>query len=351
MNDLAIVKKEIVDVVEQKITAFSKDGQLHLPENYSAQNAIKSAWLIIQELKDKNNALVLPRCSRPSIANALLDMVVQGLDPVKKQCYFIAYGASLTCQRSYFGDMALVKRKYRDKIDDIVYGTVHEGDQFTVEKQNGKIVAIDHKQDFGAADRPVVGAFCLCLTEDGRVFRAEVMTMAQIKQSWKQSRMKIVLDDGSIKADSVHGKFYTEMCQKTVIRRCLKPLLNSADDNDLMIEVMNRSEEIREDAFVAEEIAANENDTVIEVIPEKTEPQQAQQAHEKPQAKAETFMPDSLVPDPDEKEADDGSWVPSEAELAKIDANEKAEGYGDDYGVIDAEYDGQTNEGPDGPGF
>jgi recombination protein RecT len=38
---------------------------------------------------------VLQACTRDSIANALLDMAVQGLNPAKKQGYFIAYGKQL----------------------------------------------------------------------------------------------------------------------------------------------------------------------------------------------------------------------------------------------------------------
>lgn len=49
-------------------------------------------------------------CSRESIANSLLDMVVQGLSPAKTQCYFIVYGNQLQLNRSYFGTQAVLKR-------------------------------------------------------------------------------------------------------------------------------------------------------------------------------------------------------------------------------------------------
>ncbi len=71
---------------------------------------MKSAWLILQAAVDKDKKPVLEVCSKNSIANALLDMVVQGLNPAKKQCYFIAYGNGLACQRSYFGTMAVTKQ-------------------------------------------------------------------------------------------------------------------------------------------------------------------------------------------------------------------------------------------------
>ena len=104
------VRKDIVDSVMTRIEELQGSGRLQFPANYSPANALMSAWLMLQNTKDKNDKPVLQTCSRDSIYNALLDMVVQGLNPVKKQCYFIAYGSALTCQRSYFGAALLAKR-------------------------------------------------------------------------------------------------------------------------------------------------------------------------------------------------------------------------------------------------
>jgi len=105
-NQLALVKKDTVDIVAAKVREFQERGELDLPPNYSPENAMKSAWLILQNTFDKNKKPVLHACTKDSIANSLLDMIVQGLNPAKKQCYFIAYGNQLVCQRSYFGTMA-----------------------------------------------------------------------------------------------------------------------------------------------------------------------------------------------------------------------------------------------------
>ena len=83
----------MVDTVLSKIKDFEEAGELKLPTNYSAANALKSAWLILQETKDRNDKPALVVCTKESVANALLDMVVQGLSPMKKQCYFIVYGS------------------------------------------------------------------------------------------------------------------------------------------------------------------------------------------------------------------------------------------------------------------
>lgn len=101
---------DLVDSVSHKLRKFADKGELVLPSNYSIENALKSAWLMLQETVDKDKRPVLLACTKASIANALLDMAVQGLNPGKKQCYFIAFGTKLLCLRSYFGAMVVAER-------------------------------------------------------------------------------------------------------------------------------------------------------------------------------------------------------------------------------------------------
>ena len=106
----AMIDKNITDFVLEKVQKFESNGQIFFPENYSPENALKSAWLKLQEIKDKNSRLALQVCTKPSIANALFNMVIQGLNPAKNQCYFIPYGDQLTLMRSYFGTIAVAKQ-------------------------------------------------------------------------------------------------------------------------------------------------------------------------------------------------------------------------------------------------
>ena len=100
----------ITDEVLNKVKKFENDGQLVLPQNYSASNALKSAYLILQETTKRNDTRsVLETCTKGSIATALLDMVLQGLNPSKKQCYFIPYGNKLTLSKSYLGTVAAAR--------------------------------------------------------------------------------------------------------------------------------------------------------------------------------------------------------------------------------------------------
>ena len=67
-----------------ELTHYQKDGRLNLPANYSVGNAITSAWLILQNTFDKEKRPVLTSCTKESVANALLDMAIMGLNPAKK---------------------------------------------------------------------------------------------------------------------------------------------------------------------------------------------------------------------------------------------------------------------------
>src|SRR5699024_2497617 len=99
-NSVAIIQRDITDEVNEKLAELESGG-LALPPNYNSHNALKSAFFKLQEVKDRQNRPALEVCSKTSIANALLDMVTQGLSPAKTQCYFIVYGDQLQLNRSY----------------------------------------------------------------------------------------------------------------------------------------------------------------------------------------------------------------------------------------------------------
>ena len=71
-NQPAVVQKEITSQVLAKISAFEATGELKLPADYSAANALKGAMLILDELKDKNGVSVMQSCTKNSVAQALL---------------------------------------------------------------------------------------------------------------------------------------------------------------------------------------------------------------------------------------------------------------------------------------
>lgn len=275
-NELALIKKDVVDVVGKKVQEFVSRGELHLPPNYSVENAMKSAWLILQNTVDKDKRPVLQACTRDSIANALLDMAVQGLNPAKKQGYFIAYGRQLVFQRSYFGTMAVTKRVAGAK--DIFAELVYKGDEFEYTIHRGNKVITKHVQRIENVDPDnIVAAYCTIVFDDDRHF-TDIMTWQEIQKAWSKSKMN------PEKEGSTHKEFAQEMARKTVINRACKRYLNSSDDGSLLMYHVNRADEVATEAEVEAEIEENANQELIDIEYEVAdeEPEVEEKAAEEP---------------------------------------------------------------------
>lgn len=261
--EMAITTKNTVDIVAQKVRKFHENGELHFPANYSPENAMKAAWLAIQETKDKSQRPALEVCTRESVANTLLNMVVQGLNPMKKQCYFIVYGNQLTLQRSYFGSMHIAKT-VDPNITDIIGEVVYEGQNFRYGKKHGRTYVIEHDMQLGDDEKPMVGAYCQILYKDGTE-NTTIMSMKEIKKSWSMSRMNPIDANGEIKATSTHGQFTAEMAKKTVINRACKSIINSSGDDSLLTLAYRKTASDIAEAEAQEEIAENANSQPIVV--------------------------------------------------------------------------------------
>lgn len=219
-------EQDITGNVLTKIQAFQESGELQLPKDYSAANALKSAWLILQETKDRNNKPALEVCTKESIANALLKMVVWGLSPLKKQCDFIVYGTQLSCDPEYTGNIALAKRF--GGLKDIKANAIFEGDEFVfeVDTETGRRKLVKHAQsleNYGSGN--VKGAYAVLEFTDG-TRDIEIMNMKQIQAAWNQG--------GSKGNSGAHKNFPDQMACKTVINRACKLIIRSSDDSALI---------------------------------------------------------------------------------------------------------------------
>jgi len=263
-NSLMLVKKDTVDVVAERVRIFQEKGELHFPSNYSPENAMKSAWLTLQETENKDHKKALDVCTKDSIANALLNMVVQGLNPAKKQCYFIPYGNQLTLQRSYFGTMHVAK-SIRPDIEEINADVVYQGDEFEYEKIRGRNVITKHKQKLENVDKTkIIAAYCSVYYEGGKE-ETTIMNIEDIKQAWKQSKMNPITEKGAISASSVHGKFTAEMCKRTVTNKACKVIINSSNDSNLLMKAYRNTDDSIVEAEAEAEIAEHANKTIIDV--------------------------------------------------------------------------------------
>jgi len=279
-SDLLVIKKETADIVLSKVQHFQKNGELDLPPNFSASNALKSAWLILQETVDKNKKPALSVCTKASIANALLDMVIQGLNPAKAQAYFIVRGNKLCLDRSYFGTKAVALRVAPD-LDDIFAEVIYKGDELEFRIEKGRRIIEKHIQKFtNINNADIAGAYAVAVGKDGEVVRSELMTMDQLKQAWKQSPMHPVLDNGDLKPGSTHAKFTDEMSKKTVTSRLAKHFINASNDSDLVIASVKRTDEHTVEIEAEAEVEELANTEVIDIDPGNgdQEPEKADEA-------------------------------------------------------------------------
>lgn len=220
-------EKNITDSVLAKVNSFVEARQLFLPKDYSAANALKSAYLLLVDTKNKDNKPVLDSCTKESIANALFKMVALGLNPIKKQCNFIAYGDKLSCDMEYAGNIAIAKRNGMKWIKG---NAIMKGDEFEFEVQSetGRRRIIKHKQTLESiGSLNVVGAYAVYEMEDGTV-DTEIMNFAQIQAAWNMGGMR-----GNSPA---HKQFPDQMSIKTVINRACKLINRTSDDTALFDE-------------------------------------------------------------------------------------------------------------------
>ena len=225
-----IVPKNMGDLVNNTMNKYMERG-LVLPKDYNVQNAVISSYLQIKQ--DPK----LSSCKPESIASALIDMATMGLNATKKQVYFIPYGNELKANPSYFGKILAIKR-IRGVIDvrsDVIYKDT-QYELFNDEYGNDDIKIIKPCPLESRNNDNLVGAWARIIL-DKEIWGSEsyvcVMTLEQIKKSWGQ---------GSAKGKSLaHINFAEEMCKKSVINRCCKYFVNSAKDNDILIETLNRT--------------------------------------------------------------------------------------------------------------
>ena len=232
-------KPTALAAVTKTIQDLATKGEVNFPGNYSYENALKSFWLLLKETKDKNKNLALNVCTRESIINAMLDMVLQGLSPNKKQCYAIVYDNKLSLQRSYFGTQAVLKRIFPGA--EIRSQVVYKGDKFSMIIDEG-ITKVSHETSIENRENDIVGAYCVIKLPSGET-HTEVMTMDEIITVWRQSKQYPIDEKGNIKEGTVHAKFPAEMAKRSIINRACKSLINSSDDSDLVIQAFNRTTE------------------------------------------------------------------------------------------------------------
>jgi recombination protein RecT len=275
--------EETVGRVLTQVKELQETGGLDLPDNYSPANALKAAWFTILNTKDRNDKPALEACTATSITNALMQMCVEGLNPLKKQCAFIVYGNELAMSREYHGTIALAKR-YNPEIDYVTANVIYQADTFRYEisPATGRRVILEHSQELENIDiNKIRGAYCTVVFVDGTT-DMEPMTMAQIRKAWEQGAMK--------GKSGAHTNFTDQMCKKTVINRTLKPYINSSDDE----EVVRGKEDVITPGANAEIIDIDSEEVKEPPTPQKQAMEAAPTSAPQQEKKAEPVVPPVL---------------------------------------------------------
>lgn len=250
-------KNQITSSVMKRIATLEAAGGLNVPKNYSVGNQINLAMLRLTSMKDKDGNLVLTKCTSASVANALLNMCIQGLSLEKGQCYFIPYGNELQFQRSYLGNVALAKRVggAGDPQAQVIYA--NDVFEYIINPVTGKKQIVKHEQKLENIDNSkIVGAWCLIPFADHPEWdpKVEIMTMAEIRTAWMQGQTK-----GESKA---HRNFTQEMAKKTIISRACKMFLATSDDAGIY------GEEDVDDQTQETTVMPNATEAVFEALPQ-----------------------------------------------------------------------------------
>ena len=225
-NATALKKKQedVSTQVLERVSEMEQAGALVLPKGYHAGNALKSAWLYLQNIEDRNHNKAVDTCTKASIANVLLEMVIRGEYPMK-HCYFIPYSNQLTFMEKYTGKLMRAKRD--TEIAEVNANVLRDGEEFvyTVDKK-GLLQLVSHKPPFQTMGKPIVGAYAVVVNKDGST-HLEVMTMDMIQKAWNQGGF-----GDKDRQTGAHKNFTDQMCKKTVIARACKVALESSSDRD-----------------------------------------------------------------------------------------------------------------------
>ena len=209
-----------------------KEKGLCFPEGYSIRNAMQSAFLMLKDAEDKSGNPLTTVCTQDSIVQSLMQMATQGLNPIKKQCYFVAYGNKCKLVPSYFGTLAILNRVKNLKRQPVA-NVVRQGDVFEYgyDMDTLEMEIYKHESSLENLDKPVIAAYAVIETDKERV--VEIMSRKQLEASWAQGQSwKQAKKNGY--ESKTHTNFSEEMAKKTVLNRASKKLINATDDSSIM---------------------------------------------------------------------------------------------------------------------
>lgn len=204
-NELVVEEKKPLSFSESLSLTLEQSGAA-LPIDFNKERFVQNAIALLNDngqLKD-----FAKQYGTSQIKLGLMKSAILGLSALNKECYLIPYGSQLNFMVDYRGATKLCRKYSVKPIKEIYAKVVREGDEFQEQIIDGHESFTFKPLPFN--DGEIVGAFAVCLFEDGTML-IDVMTKKQIDTTKSKARTK-----------NVWNEFPEEMTKKTVLHRLTK---------------------------------------------------------------------------------------------------------------------------------
>lgn len=216
----------------------------------------ESAWAAAYLIWEKQN--FYKWCTPESRAKCLLDMLVFGLNPLKKQCYFIPYGKTLTFVMDYSGAI-IVAKDVNKTIKDIRAKIYKEGDDFKFSIVNGIYVIDRHEPTIESLDGKHLAAYAVAVDFNDKPVAVDIINYSQYVNHVKKTSKPIdgtpvVLQDGTFFKKSNHYKWPEQMFKKTIIHQLCRQIIKTSP-NEKILEASSRAvaDDFSDDGYIVSE--------------------------------------------------------------------------------------------------
>lgn len=199
-------------------TALTTELNAHsaaLPQGFNIDRFVQNSIALL----NGNDSLITfaKKYGTDQIKAGLLRGAYLGLDALNQEMYLIPYGSTLNFIQSYKGDRKMVMKYCKRPVKDIYAQIVREGDEYSEGIVDGRPTINFKPVPF--SDKPVVGAFAVCLYEDGGMMY-DSMSLKDLETTRGASKAK---------NSPAWAKFTTEMYKKTILHRLCKHLAIDMD--------------------------------------------------------------------------------------------------------------------------
>lgn len=299
----APVANSAKDVTENELIEYGKgisETLQNLPRDYDVVNSVRGLYLMCVQAKGGS---LLNKCTKESVEQAVRTMISLQLNPLKNQCYPIAYGNSLKVQPSYQGNMRSVYASNPNVLRGSIRAQIIRQNDIYAEEitQDGRTIVAQHTpspiNDRSNAKNPIIAAYAVAMVKiyTGKYEPFVIsMTMDDIKTAWSQGSS----------AGAVAQKFTEEMAKKTVVNRLCKWLRDSTDEGAVAFDEAydeDEYDEVQDDVGNEQsydididdsEPEQGENDTQeVEELTQNSDKEQAEEQYDPLNCDDEDFEP------------------------------------------------------------